>query len=171
MARWKLMTAHYLNLIEPTEYEYKETTRRGDQVRKRYSVPRMLDPLDPKAWNNSWGNSSDLEGEIVVALPGKGSPRDYEFTGDPTPDMIPIDDEAREISASFAQRWSFKPDGEASFSQSMVDRFESAMAEAQAKPAAIEVTGLDKLLETQAQLTSMFAQFLQATAPAATIRR
>ena len=69
--------------------------------------------------------------------------------------MIPIDDEAREISASYESHWRYKPEtSEGSFSQSLVDQFEEAMSNLETKP--VEVPGLTelvaaigKLVETQ----------------------
>jgi hypothetical protein len=168
MARWKLMTAHYLNLVDPTEFEYKETDRRGKTIRKKYNVPRMLDPRDPDSWNNIWGANDDREGEVIICLPGKGAERDYEFLGDPSPDMIPLDDEAKAISASFESRWAFKPDGaEISYSQSLVDNIQAQMAETAAKPATVEIAGMDALIAAQTNLTAMFAQLLTANTPGA----
>lgn len=144
MARWKLMVSHYLN-VEGEEWEYNETDRKtGKMKRTRFPVPRYLDINDPSCWTSKWGVKGDEEGEIIVCQPGKGEPGDIEFHGDPTPDMLPLDDEAKAISASFEVRWSYKPDGsDVTHSQSLVDRFQVEMAEAQAKP--IEVPGLAEL--------------------------
>lgn len=172
MARWKLMTAHYMNLVTSTDWEYVEVAY-GKQARRRFVVPRLLDPRDPGDWNSRWGQSSgngrvgNEDGEIIVCQPGKGQPGDYEFLGDPTPDMMPVDDEAREISESFSERWSYRPEqAEASFSQSLVDGFREAMVEA--KPEPVKIEGLDQIMSIMAQTQKMMADLV---ASQSTIRR
>ena len=149
--RWKLMCAHYLNLAQGTEWEYVEVSG-GKSRRHKYLVPRLLDPRDPSDWNSRWGQRStggivgNEEGEIVVCHPGKGEPNDYEFVGDPSPDMMPLDDEARELSASFSDRWSYRPDGaEQSFSQSLIDAIDS-LKDRPVEQAPIKIEGLDQIL-------------------------
>jgi hypothetical protein len=144
MARWKLMTPHYLN-VPGEEWEYTENDRQtGRPKRIKYQVPRLLDIRDPSNWTNRWGNKDNEDGEIIVCWQGKGESSDIVFVGDPTPDMVPVDDEAREISATFEARWKTKPESMAGdFSQSLVDKFQIEMAEAQAKP--VEVPGLAEL--------------------------
>lgn len=86
MARWKLTADHYLN-SPGTEWEYKETDRTtGKQGRKVFEVPLYVE-----------------EGSIVCHGVGQGG--DITFLGDPTPDMEPLDDEARAISNSFRATW------------------------------------------------------------------
>lgn len=103
MARWRLMTPHYLNIIdpdsgEPTEWVYAETDRTtGKARRKVYHVPQLLDPKDPTQLN--FGD------DIVVCQEGKGEPKDIIFFGEPTPDMEPMDEEAETISASLQAKW------------------------------------------------------------------
>jgi hypothetical protein len=145
MARWKLMTPHYLN-VPGEEWEYTENDRTtGRPKRVKFPVPRLLDTKDPSCWTNRWGNKDNEDGEIIVCHEGKGEPTDMPFTGDPTPDMVPVDDEARAISATFEHLWQAKPENMAGdYSQSLVDRFQLQMAEASAKP--IEVPGLADLV-------------------------
>lgn len=145
MARWKLMTAHYLN-VPAEEWEYTENDRTtGRPKRLKFNVPRLLDPNDPSAWTNRWGNKDNEAGEIIVCHEGAGEERDVVFLGDPTPDMVPIDDEAKEISAAFEFRWNSRPEDDAGqYSQSLIDRFQVQMAEVSAKP--VEVPGLADLV-------------------------
>jgi hypothetical protein len=165
MARWKLMASHYLNVVEKIEWECKEVDRTtGRERRKQITVPLHLDILDPSCWTNRWGNRTAFdpgEGEIVVCQPGTGQPTDMEFHGDPTPDMMPLDDEAKEISASFEHLWRYKPEGtETSFSQSLIDNFQAQMSEAESKKPAVEVAGLADLVAAMtAQTTAMQAMF------------
>lgn len=95
--RWRLTAQHYLN-VPGTEWEQKETDRNtGKQARKVFAVPALLNPDDPSDQN--------YPGEIVVCHEGKGQGRDITFIGDPTPDMEPLDDEAKALSATFADKW------------------------------------------------------------------
>ena len=154
MARWKLACPHYIN-SPGTEWEYNET-KNGKVNRKRFVVPRYLNTSDPGDWPNKWGSKDDEEGEIIVCYEGKGAERDIIFIGDPTPDMIPVDDEAKAISAKFEGRWSYRPEtAEVDFSQSLVDKFEAAMGDLQSKPA--EVPGMSDLVANLAALTQAIA--------------
>lgn len=165
MARWKLMAPHYLNLTDKTEWEYMEVSN-GKHRRHRFVVPRVLDPRDPGDWNSRWGQDStnamvgNADGEIVVCLPGKGAPNDFEFLGEPTPDMMPLDDEAQAISASYSEKWNYRPDNaDSSFSQSLVDGFREAMEDR--TPQTVQIEGFNDLM-------AMLARSQQATAEALT---
>jgi len=156
--RWKLMCPHYLNTVEPTEWEYNETSRKtGKLIRKRFPVPRYLNTLDPGDWTNKWGGKDDEDGEIVVCHQGKGQSGDIEFIGDPTPDMVPLDDEAKALSKTFEARWSYAAteDMPISYSQSLIDRFEAERAEMQTK--AQEVPGMSDLIATLGKLAESIA--------------
>lgn len=103
MARWRLINAHYLNILDPdtdkpTEWMYSETDRTSGKARRKiYNVPQLLDPKDPTLHN--FGD------DIVVCQEGKGEPKDIVFFGPPTPDMEPMDAEAEAISASLQSKW------------------------------------------------------------------
>ena len=103
MARWRLTSAHYLNVPErdgqKSEWEQRETSREtGRQVRKLYPVPLLLDPKEPTDFN--------YPGEIIVAHGDKlHHPRDLIFLGPPTPDMEPLDDEAEAITKETSKKW------------------------------------------------------------------
>jgi hypothetical protein len=92
--------------------------------------------------------------EVIVCHEGKGEDSDIVFIGDPTPDMLPVDDEAREITATFEVRWKAKPESMAGdYSQSLIDKFNVEAEAIRAKP--VEVPGLadlvgaiNKLVET-----------------------
>lgn len=87
MARWELVTAHYIHTTELNEWEYTETDpASGKQVRKRYRVPVWLP-------------------EKSIVCQGRGLPGDIEFEGTPTPDMTPLDEEAEAISETFRDSW------------------------------------------------------------------
>ena len=162
MARWKLACPHYLN-VQGVEWEYNET-KNGKVNRKRFNVPRFLNTADPGDWTTKWGSKDDEEGEIIVCLEGKGERSDIAYIGDPTPDMIPVDDEARAISKTFEGRWAYKPEtAEVDFSQSLVDKFEEAMAASQSKQA--EIPGMSDLVGALTSLTALMAAQQAAQAP------
>lgn len=146
--RWKLAQPHYLN-SPGTEWEYQEQVQgpKGKMLRHRYPVPLYLDPRDP-ADHNFPGNANQ-DGMIIVTNvdPAKdGNPMDIQFLGDPTPDMVPLNDEAQKISDSFASKWQHPIDGLpangqmlGNFSQSLLAGLEKQLAAAlqqqQAAPA------------------------------------
>ena len=72
--------------------------------------------------------------------------------------MIPVDDEARELSATFELQWKAKPEALAGdYSQSLIDRFESEMADIRSKPAEVPgladlVTVIGKLVESNQKI-------------------
>lgn len=154
MARWKLATAHYLNMIDASEWEYSETDRTTGRPRKRvFKVPTLLDPQDPTLWNSRAGE----EGEIIVCDHGTHESRDYEFVGDPTADMIPLDDEAKAISAKFEAKWNRPAEGLGadSYGESLIIGFQKQLAEVQSTTKSTEISGMSELL---AAMTSMIKQ-------------
>ena len=161
MARWKLVTAHYLS-CPGTEWEHSETNlQTGKATRKRFSVPRYLDPKDSADWNVRLGGSKEsgnAVGEIIVCHEGKGMPEDIVFLGDPTPDMIPVDEEAKAISAKFEERWKFNPqtDMPGEFSQSLINQMEKVAS----KP--VEITGLTELAAAIGQMAMGQSAILEA---------
>lgn len=164
MARWKLMTGHYLN-VPGNEWEYTETNQQTQRPqRMKLSVPKLLDPRDPDCWTRRWGSGITADGEIVVCHEGKGESGDQVFFGSPTPDMVPLDAEAEEISASFANAWRYKVDSGKDYSQSMIDDLEAQMKNI--KPAPMEVPGLADLTAAIGQLVQQNQAALAASAPA-----
>lgn len=160
MARWKLMTPHYLN-VPGEEWEYTENDRMtGRPKRVKFEVPRLLDIRDPSCWTNRWGNKDNEDGEIVVCWKGKGESTDIVFVGDPTPDMMPVDDEAKAISATFETRWQQKPESmSGDYSQSLIDRFQIEMADVKAKP--VEIPGLTELTQAIGALVNQNQKALE----------
>jgi hypothetical protein len=160
MARWKLVEPHYLNLVDKTEWEYGEIDMNGRPRKIRVTVPRLLDPRDPGDWTTKWGNRDNSQGEIIVCQPGKGESSDLEFFGDPTPGMSPVDDEARTISASYANLWKYKPeDSSGTYSQSLIDQFDELKASmaANASTGTVKVEGLDTLIAAMAEQSKAIA--------------
>lgn len=106
MARWRLTGPHYLN-VPGTEWEYTELGRDGKQKRLRFAVPTYLDPASPPTMDAPHGKNV----ELIVCHVGKGQQGDVEFEGEPSPDMIAIDDEAKAISEALAEtKWKVKPE-------------------------------------------------------------
>jgi len=167
LARWKLATSHYLNTVKPVKWRYQETDRStGENLEREYIVPRFLDINDPRCWTNRLvaganvgGGATNIgaEGEIIVCTPGKGLAGDIEFLGDPTPDMIPMDEDAEAISATFQDHWAYKPDGvEPNYSQSIVDRH----GEVEARASEVKVAGLDQLVAAMDAQSRLMADML-----------
>ena len=94
MARWQLTEPNYLNVPGTRTQDRTQ----GDNIKKELPVPMHLDPNDEKQWNYKEMIAPQImEGKIIVCYKDRGEPRDIVFAGEPTPGMLPIDDEAREI--------------------------------------------------------------------------
>ena len=168
MARWKLACPHYINTVKAAKWRYSHQDRAsGELVEKEFIVPRLLDPADPKCWTNrstlgtpvaQGGNIEDAEGEIIVCHAGKGLRGDIEIVGDPTPDMVPQDEEAQAISDSFQTLWSYKPDNpDVNYSQAVVDRHSTPSS-------AIEIPGLVDLAQAIAAQSALLSQIIESGA-------
>src|SRR5882672_11346527 len=164
MARWKLTEPHYLSV--PSErWEHTTTdSRTGKPVRKMYRVPKHLDPRLEDDWNYRPENNN-MDGEIIVCWEGKGQPRDIIFEGNPTPGMLPIDDEAKEVSGQFnwtptqgidedSQRQSFY----ARLGDTLIDQ----MTELKVAREVASNPGLDKFMETMLAMMAQNQQILSA---------
>jgi hypothetical protein len=103
MARWQLTEAHYLN-VPDNKWEQQITDRStGRPIRKQFLVPLHLDPNIESDWNHQERIGNNIvDGKIVVCHAGKGEPKDITFSGPPTPGMLPLDDEARELSSKLS---------------------------------------------------------------------
>lgn len=154
MARWKLLQPHYLN-IPGTTWEYRETDRTtGRPIRREFPVPTFLHPEDASYWNYK---TSPEEGYIAVATkPSDEFPKDLIFSGSPTPDMEPLDDEARAITDSLKSKWGDGPieglPAQGGYSQSLLDNLQRQAAEAQTKPQPAAIEGMTELLSTMAAM-------------------
>lgn len=102
MARWRVTAKHYINARqfgEPTTWVREETNRdTGRAFRRTFSVPLYIDPEDPICINKNLGI-------CVVATEGSEMPGDIIIDGPPTPDMEPLDDAARDITAKESVKW------------------------------------------------------------------
>lgn len=169
--RWRLMSAHYLNVPElpdgtRVEWEHKETNMmNGRSVRKLYGVPILLNPNDAADCN--------YPGELIVAsfVEGARIPvRDYIFIGDPTPEMEPINEEAQEITDRFREKWDHPIDGlatsgnlnpqEEAFFKNMMAAFTGAIQQAQQPQVAntaISNNDYEEMKERVAKLEAIIA--------------
>lgn len=181
MARWKLNGPHYLVVEgidgERVEYIQEERNQQTGRARRRaFPVPLYLDPNDPTVIN--------VDGAIVISDGNNAGPRDYIFSGEPTPDMTPLDDEAATISASLEHKWAHPIDSLPSngdYAAALISKFESQIqslmnvAQGAAKaPEPVSVAGVSaadfaKLQEQVALLAARNAE-LEA-APEASARR
>lgn len=92
--RWRLTAPHYLN-VPGTEWEYSEVdTRTGRPKRTRFHVPTFLDPSQPPSLDHPNGKNI----EIIVCHGEPTQQGDIQFDGPPTPDMVPLNEEAITIS-------------------------------------------------------------------------
>ena len=172
MARWRLTQAHYL-AVPGTEWEYKESDREtGRQARKVFEVPLYLDPKDAADWNYRSDESIIVTNKFDPAFR-----RDYVFVGPPTPDMEPIDDEAREITQGFIDSgaWQHPIDSlNMNYSQSVLSDFErqltqvlASVAKQQPMAQAVSLGGIsqeafEKLQQQVAALMERNAQLEEA---------
>jgi hypothetical protein len=91
MARWRLVgeQAAYLKTDPPSIYTIRETdVVTGKTAQKVFEVPTEVPP-----------------GSILALAEGFHQDTDIIFSGDPTPDMYPLDEEAKAITAAMEQRW------------------------------------------------------------------
>jgi hypothetical protein len=155
MARWRLQVAHYLYTDPPTEVEFKEVDRNtGRQARKVYKVPRYLNPTDPADCN--------YPDEVIVSDGKNAQGRDIIFIGQPSPDMEPIDDEAKKISQSYIDsgKWTKKEEG-LDFGESLIKNFMEKITDLQANQAApVSVPSIDPgaFIKVQEQVNALIEQ-------------
>lgn len=161
MAKWRLTAAHYLN-VPGTEWEYKETDRNtGRQARKVFQVPMLLDPKDPTVCNH--------DGDCIVVQGVEPGRSEYIFVGEPTPDMEPLDDEARAITEKHQAKWrnpidSLPANGE-DYGSALVRAFERQISEliksgaAQpAQPVSAGAVSAEEFAKLQEQVAALMAQ-------------
>lgn len=159
MARWKLMTPHYLNLENRAEWEYTELDRAtGKQKKKKFLVPTLLDPNDPADWNIHEGRDG---GYIVVS--NDGAENAIQFIGDPTPDMMPLDASAKAVSKTYEGRWNASAEfAEGPYGNKLVDWFESEISRLQSQPAKVEIDGMSEMLAAMAGMMKQNQEIMQA---------
>lgn len=166
MARWQLTEAHYLN-VPDNLWEQQITDRAtGRPVRKQFKVPLHLDPNIEGDWNHKeqLGNNI-IDGKIIVCHAGKGDPKDIVFEGPPTPGMLPLDDEAKQISSKFSwtptQGLDDRSQAE-SFQQQLLVKLSAQMDSV--KAAQPEIPGMAELMKALAAMMSQQTAILGALA-------
>lgn len=173
MANWKLGTPHYLNLVDQAIWEYKEVDRKtGRQKITKFPVPTLLNPDDSSDWSERTGD----EGIVIVSdgeAPMRGA---HIFIGDPTPDMLPLDDAARAITKKFEPVWGQGPiEGlPNSYADSILDNLQKEVMELRAAAAVsggtTKIEGMDTLVQSLAAMMSqnqaILEKLVSAQAPA-----
>jgi hypothetical protein len=175
MARWKLTSSHYLT-VQGTAWEQIEVDRMsGKQIRKRYDVPLQLDVADTSLWNGNIirnPRGEVLGGDIIVAhADGEHLADDYIFRGNPTPDMFPLDDEAKALSAKFEKVWNAKPDEEITYGRRMIERIEEVGQRQHDEARTMKVEGLEDVLKGMAELMAMNQALMAQLIPAKVAER
>lgn len=162
--RWKLISSHYLKVQGVVWEQIEVDPMTGKQVRKRYDVPMQLDIEDPTLWNDDIirnPRGEILGGSIVVAhATGEHKATDYIFTGNPTPDMFPLDSEAEALSAKFEEYWNAKPNEEISYERRLIEEFGRQRAEMEAKSSTVKVEGLSEILQSMNQMMKQNAELI-----------
>lgn len=180
MARFKLTASHYITTNPPTEWEYKENDRTtGRPIVKKFVVPTLLDPNDPTCFTER-----DDFGEGIVVVATKHSdahPRDIILAKpEPTLDMVPLDDEAKQMMVEFVKNRphpieSLPSNG--SFADGLLVQLQSEMAKVQSHAQApAQVEGLSEMMAAMTTIMKQNSELLQVlmknqSAPPAAVRR
>lgn len=173
MARWRLTAKHYLR-VPGTEWNYKEHDRMtGRPKNTKFEVPLLLDPEAATDWNY---RTPDGEGEIVVAYHESDAfPRDIIFVGEPTPDMFPLDDEAKALSAAFKVKWSgqmsdgrIHDDNMGGHTKFLLDHLTAQVADIQSATQQSATTGMTELLTAMAAMMKQNQEMMAMLAKGAT---
>lgn len=163
MARWRLTASHYLRTTDKTYFRYTETDRKtGRPKETNFEVPRLLDVNDPSYWTEIIVPKE--EGYINVSDGTNPKPDDIVFIGPPTPDMLPLDDGAKAISAKYVKVWNAPKDGEKSYSESVLDQLTEKLnqtrttAETPAQGVGEALAAIAKVMEQNQRLMEMMIQ-------------
>ena len=169
MARWKLTEPHYLSVPSERCEHTTSDSRTGKPIRKMFRVPKHLDPRLEDDWNV---RINGMDGEIHVCYEGKDDPkypdRAIVFEGNPTPGMLPLDDEAKEVSSHFSwtptqgidedsQRQSFY----ARLGDTLIDQMTELKVARETAPSS---PGMEKFMETMMAMMAQNQQILAALA-------
>ncbi len=162
MARWKLLHAHYLN-VPGSEWQYSEISRTtGKPIRKVFAVPQLLDPDIEADCNYKFGPEGS---EIIVSNGKNAQPQDIIFEGPPTPDMLPLDDEAKTISAGFAGVWNHPIESlPGQFSERLLDDMQAKLSAAITRQTQSENTDLSELIKVLTKTMEQNAEIISKLA-------
>lgn len=165
MARWQIISPHYLNVTgaQKCEWQYTEVDRtNGRKKTKNFPVPTLLDPDDPSMWTEVRGRD---DGRIIVSNGDNPGDNDIIFLGDPTPDMIPIDDDAKKVTASFSSKWKHPIESlSGTYGDQLIMQFQGELAKVQSTPATTKIEGLDAMLMAITEMMKQNQQILTAIA-------
>lgn len=166
MARWQLTEPHYLN-TKDTKWEFETKNRTtGRSERKQFNVPTHLDPNIESDWNyqERLGNNI-VDGKIVVCWEGKGEDKDIVFEGPPTPGMLPLDEEAKEVSAKFDWIPTQGLDENSQFNsfaqQTLIKFTEELKSTASSAP---QIEGIGEFMKTMTEMMKMQTEILATLA-------
>lgn len=164
MARWRLITTHHL-AVEGNEWEYKETDRiNGKEIRKRVKVPLLLDINDNTLWNDNIlrnPRGEILGGDIVVALKGtEHKENDYIFTGEPTPDMMPLDSEAEAITKKLEPKWKASPNDDLPYAQGKELNITEEQQKLMEASRTVKVEGMGEMLQAMQEMMKQNAALI-----------
>lgn len=174
MARWRLISSHYLN-VPGNVWEQKELDQlTGKQGRKTYEVPLHLDVLNPTDYNYP-------DGIYVTNKADKAFPRDILFIGAATAEMEPLDAEAEKISAEVAKKWKHPieslPAGTSptdALLQRLTEQLDAAMRGrpiAVADPVSTKGVDNDRLKALEDQVAALMARNAELEAAPKALRR
>lgn len=161
MARWQLTEPHYLNTKESKwEFETKNRTT-GRSERKQFPVPTHLDPNIEGDWNYTDRIGSNIvDGKIIVCWDGQGEPNDIVFEGPPTPGMLPLDDEAKTISAKFDWIPTKGLDENSQFNSFAQQTLIKLTEELKSTAAAPQIEGMAEFMKTMSQMMQTQTEIL-----------
>lgn len=165
MARWQLTEPHYLN-TKDTKWEFETKNRTtGRSERKQFNVPTHLDPNIESDWNyqDRIGNNI-IDGKILVCYEGKGEPKDIVFEGPPTPGMLPIDDEAKEISSKFDWIPTKGLDENSQFNSFAQQTLIKLTEELKSTASAPQIEGMSEFMKTMAEMMKAQTEILATLA-------
>jgi len=168
MARWRLLEPHYLN-VEGIKWEYQETDRTtGRQVRKSFPVPQHFHPDTEVDWTERDGRDMG----IIVVSDGHNAHRsDIIFQGEPTPGMLPLDDEAKEISSRYKAKWEapnrIPDEAEGTYAGRMMDQYVQSQSKVNmmlAEASTREVPGMGDFMQVMTNMMKQNQQIIMMLA-------
>lgn len=175
MARWKLVEPHYIHAErdgQRPEWVYKEINRAtGREIQKKYIIPMHLDPKLAEDWND-WPDGPHGDGIVVVTDGKNARPKDIIMVPNAkgelpiTPGMEPLDDEAREITAKFAHRFTpIEGREDATYSERLVDHFVEQLADVKAAATQqANTAGINDVLKVMTEMLAQNQQILKLVA-------
>ena len=176
MARWKLTEPHYLT-VDGTKWEYTETDRiTGRPKRTQFPVPLYLDPMsldDLKQYGQLdpfMGENADPCIVVITDDDSRKNVRDVLIQSGVTPGMLPIDEEAKQITAEKSKGlWDptrgIDPESQnESFSNRMLSGLIDKMTEARESTQAQAVPGMSEMMATFAKMMQQQTEILATLA-------